>query len=89
MKKTNSRLPLKPREPLGLTWGTSRREVESLGIRTCLPYQPDPHPKLTPYLSVREDGVASESLPLLVEVIPAGEGNSRLDSYLLTRTNSV
>lgn len=51
MKRTNSRLPLKNSKPQDLTWGTNGRGAESLRLRTGSPYQPDTHPKLTPYLS--------------------------------------
>lgn len=70
MKETNSRLPLKTREPPALAWGTRGRGVESLALGLVSPYQPDPHPRLTHYLARQRDGDASEPLLSLIEVIP-------------------
>lgn len=90
MKKTNSRLPLKTQQALRLKLGNQReRNRVTPPQDLSLPTSPTSIPNSLLTSAPGGVGAASEFLPLLMEIIPPGEGASHLSSHLLTRTNSV
>lgn len=75
MKKTNSRLPLKKQRAPRLKLGSQQEKSRVARPQDLsLPTSPTPSPNSHLTAALRGVGAASESLPLLMEIIPLGVG---------------